>query len=377
MSDARALTSVLFVIPTLGTGGSERIVLSLCQQLKSRGFDPFVAAFRGGALQDSFTQAGITTYDLNRTGGIDIRLIWRLIRIIRKHQIHIINCHHFVALFYAFWASRLTRVPLMHTEHSKWEMEQLSGFWDRCFRFFLKRIDQITAVSPVSHQHLKDHYLLSSARLSLTLNGVDVDKYDQGKTKAYSRPTFGLNDSDPVLGCVGNLRTEKNQKLLLKTLQVLNDRGHRWQVVLVGDGPCRNELAQLANDLNVADQVFFLGSRDDAEKIYPLFDVYVLPSRYEGLPLTLLEAMSAGVPVIGTSVLGIREVIDHEKNGLLVHDDDPSDLALTMIVLNNDSSLKKTLTAHAREFVECRFSLERFVDSYEQLFNKITGRLTS
>jgi len=174
----RTYVPILFVLPTLGTGGSERVVLNLCLHL-GPDYVPIVAAFRDGPLRKDMSDVGIQVHVLNRRGGIDFMLIVKLARLIRIHQIKILNCHHFVSLFYAFWAACLTGIPIIHTEHSKWEMETLTPFWNWWFSFFLKRIDLVSAVSKITYAHIKEIYNVEEKRLALVLNGIDVNQYQE------------------------------------------------------------------------------------------------------------------------------------------------------------------------------------------------------
>ncbi len=119
---------VLFVLPTLGTGGSERVVFNLCLKAQPQYF-PVVAAFRDGALHEEMTKAGISCHVLNRRGGIDVSLIFKLLKLMRKYRVRLVNSHHFVSLFYAFWAARCLGLPVIHTSipSGKWNAGPPSG----------------------------------------------------------------------------------------------------------------------------------------------------------------------------------------------------------------------------------------------------------
>jgi len=347
---------VLFVLPTLGTGGSERVVFNLCLHLGPQ-YLPIVAAFRDGPLRKDMSDAGIQVHVLNRRGGIDFMLIVKLVRLIRIHQIKILNCHHFVSLFYAFWAACLTGIPIIYTEHSKWEMEALTPFWNWWFRF--------------TYAHIKEIYNVEEKRLALVLNGIDVNLFKKGREKTVSRKSLGLRPQDIVIGTVGNLRKEKNQELLIRALAIMKDMGRSFKALFVGDGPCRSDLEMLAAELKVDEEIIFLGTRRDVPHLYWLLDIYCLTSRFEGLPLTLLEAMAAEVPVIGTDVIGIREVISNNENGVLVPDNDPEELAKAILMLAESVTLRNTLAEHGRRLVCDQYNLTKFVRNYQRLFQRL------
>jgi glycosyltransferase involved in cell wall biosynthesis len=357
---------VLFVLPSLGTGGSERVVYNLCLNAAPH-FIPVVAAFRDGALRQEMQNSGIACHVLDRRGGIDISLIFKLRKIIANNGVRLVNSHHFVSLFYAFWAARTMRLPVMHTEHSKWEMEALSPFWNRCYRFFLKNIQMVNAVSAAAFQHLQKEYGLGESKAAYIPNGIDM-KLFRPQGGAGLRASMGIKETDLVIGTVGNLRPEKNQALLIRAAGLLKEWGFSSRIVVVGDGPCRAELEELAVSQGVKEEVKFLGTRTDAASLYAMFDVYSLSSRYEGMPLTVLEAMSAGVPVIGTKVLGIAEVIIHGENGLLVPDNDVAHLAAAIALLSGDQGLRKKIAGNGYRFVEENYLLQSSVNRYKSLF---------
>jgi glycosyltransferase involved in cell wall biosynthesis len=361
---------VLFVLPTLGTGGSERVVLNLCLNAAPQYF-PVVAAFRDGALRREMAAAGIRHHVLDRRGGIDVSLIYKLFRLMLHYRIRLVNSHHFVSLFYAFWAARLLGLPVMHTEHSKWEMEAHTPFWNGWFRFFLRNIEVVNAVSQASFAHLQRAYAMVGSKAVLTPNGIDMGRFAPVGDRIKLRESLGLKGDDLVVGTVGNLRREKNQALLIRALALLKEWGKHYRAVIVGDGPCRAELEELSVALDAAEDVVFLGTRNDVPSLYGAFDIYCLCSRYEGLPLTLLEAMSASVPVIGTEVLGVTEVISHEYNGLLVPDDSSSHLAAAIAVLATDPQLRQKLIANGLGYVRDNYLLERSVSRYKELFSSL------
>ena len=360
---------VLFVLPTLGTGGSERVVFNLCLHLGPQ-YLPIVTAFRDGPLRKDMSNAGIQVHVLNRRGGIDFMLIVKLVRLIRIHKIKILNSHHFVSLFYAFWVACLADIAIIHTEHSKWEMEALTPFWNCWLNFFLKRIDLVSAVSKITYAHIKEIYNVEEKRLALVLNGIDVNLFKKCRAKTVSRESIGLRPQDIVIGTVGNLRKEKNQGLLIRALAIMKDRGRSFKALFIGDGPCRSDLEILAAELKVDEKVIFLGTRRDVPHLYGLLDIYCLTSRFEGLPLTLLEAMAAGVPVIGTDVIGISEVISNNKNGLLVPDNDTEELTKAILMLAQNVNLRKAFAEAGRRLVCDRYDFKECVTHYERLFQR-------
>lgn len=364
--------AVLFVLPGLGTGGSERVVMNLCRDLPPS-FEPVVAAFTGGALVETLRQSGVAVYVLDRQGGIDWRLVPRLLAVVRRHHIQVINSHHFVSLFYSFWVAKWAGIALVHSEHSRWEMTRLPRFWNLCFRFFLPRVAMVTAVSRGAYDHLHGHYRLPKKRLALLINGVDVDLFRGVLPNPALRLQLGVRENERLIATVGNLRPEKNQALLIRAMACL-DPALAVKAVLIGDGECRSHLETLAHSLGVGERVIFAGTRHDTPQLYALMDIYTLTSRYEGLPLTLLEAMAAEVPIVATAVLGIEEVIADGYNGLLVKDDDAQALAAALSRLLNAPQLGVALAENGLKVVRRNYRYQNFVNGYAAIFRQVGGR---
>ncbi|MFC1524389.1 glycosyltransferase [Thermodesulfobacteriota bacterium] len=363
---------VLFILTSLETGGSERVVFNLCKRLDSR-FVPIVAGFRGGAIKKEMLDAGIVVYDLMRRDAIDFSLVGKIIKIIREHNIRIMNSHHLGTLFYAFWASCITRIPIIHTEHSKWESESLPYYWKLVYKIFLKKAAQVIAVSKAAYKHIGQVFHVSHDKLQYIPNGIDINIFKKRHADAATLLSYGIQEGDYVIGSVGNLRSEKNQELIIRAIARIREFGEsekKYKYLCVGGGVCEHQLKQLADELEVASQIHFLGTRADVPYLYRLFDVYCLPSRYEGMPLTILEAMASHVPVIGTNVLGIKELINHLENGILVEDNDPDELAKAIIKMEKNPQLSDSLARTGRQTVVSKYSLLENVKIHEEIFNK-------
>jgi glycosyltransferase involved in cell wall biosynthesis len=147
----------------------------------------------------------------------------------------------------------------------------------------------------------------------------------------------------------------------------------RLHLVLAGDGPCRTELEQLSRDLAVADRVHFLGHRLDAPDVMAMFDVYCLPSVYEGMPLSILEAWSAGKPVVATDVTGIRDIVIHDTNGILVPLNDPQALAEALRRVLGDRELSERIGREGQRFALEQCTMAGMVRQYEDLYEQVAG----
>jgi len=238
-------------------------------------------------------------------------------------------------------------------------------------------VNMMGAVSPAACEYMINRYGVNSDNVNPLQNGIDVDLFESGSERTVPRKALGLSRDDIILGTVGNFRSEKNQKLLVQALKLLNRRDPRFRAVFVGDGPCKAEVEKLSQTLGIEDAVLFLGTQNEIHRYYGLFDIYCLTSRYEGLPLTLIEAMASGVPTIGTDVLGIRDLIRHDENGILVPDDNPDELSKAILRLSQDLPLQQRIRKAARRIAREHYSLTAFVNNYVNRFGLLISGCNS
>jgi glycosyltransferase involved in cell wall biosynthesis len=177
-----------------------------------------------------------------------------------------------------------------------------------------------------------------------------------------------------VIGSVGSLHVRKGYQYLIEAVPLVLTELPGARFVLVGEGPERLRLEQLAAELGVAGRVQFLGQRTDVSAVLPEFDVFVLPSITEGMPNAVLEAMAAGIPVVASRVGGVPEIVQDGETGLLVEPESPSDLARSLVRLGRDAPLRLALTQRALAVVTSRFNPQREVDETEAVYFQLQQR---
>jgi glycosyltransferase involved in cell wall biosynthesis len=202
---------------------------------------------------------------------------------------------------------------------------------------------------------------------------VKVIEYGIDLTSLEDRGAQGLVDpgnSSPVIGTVGRLVPQKGHRHLLEALSQLKKRGMSFSLMIVGNGPLRSELESQVEELGLSGDVSFLGHREDVYDLLSSFDIFVLPSEFEGLPFALLEAMAARRPIIASDVDGIGDAIVDEENGLLVPSKDPGALAAALERLVGEDRLRQELGNNARSAV-ARFDLPRMIARTEELYESL------
>jgi glycosyltransferase involved in cell wall biosynthesis len=214
----------------------------------------------------------------------------------------------------------------------------------------------------------------SSVPVDVVVHGTDPRLVVRGAAaRDAGRAELGVPGGALVVGTVGNFTAKKDQATLLRAVAALPERGREVVLVLIGLGPLEDELRALAVELGIAGRVLFPGSRDDVFALLPAFDAFVLSSRFEGLPIALLEAMATGVAPVATRVGGIPEVVTDGVDGLLVAPADPEALAGALERLLSDDALRGRLGESARDRA-LAFDLANAVRRTEAIYAVALGR---
>ena len=230
-------------------------------------------------------------------------------------------------------------------------------------------------ISPSVTKALMKKFKIGHDKALTILNSVDLDRFKINIDINKKRTELGLNKSDKVIGIVGNLREQKNHENIIRAFSLIRKKIANSKLVIVGGGDREQALKGLAEELGIKESILFLGSRLDVNEIYHTFDVYCLCSRYEGLPLTILEAMCCKVPIVGTEVSGIEDVITHNYNGILVPPDNYKRLAKALIELLSDPFFSRKLSNSAYKYVFENHKKTIWIKKYEDLFkNMQVGR---
>jgi len=371
--------NILFVLPELKQGGAEKVVYSLIGKLDRLLFRPRIAWFHDKKYAPFDTLQDVPMFFINKKQGFDWKAIEFLARIIEKEKIDIINPHHFMPLLYSFYGSKIRhKRKLVYTEHSVWEAEKLTGVWRRIGKAMFSRSDAVIGVSPEVTEHLRKKYGLSAHKAFSIVNGIDTEFFTPGPKNGPLRYELGFDKSHILIGMVGNFRRVKNHEFLVRSFGRIAAEFSNVRLVLVGQGfpddpeGTEKEIKKLVQEMELSDQVRLLGYRKDVLDILQILDIFCLTSYREGLPLSAIEAMAAGLPVVGTQTDGIRVVVNPGRNGFLVTVNDEEELANALESLVSNQALRIEMGNAAREDAEKFFGLSRCADEYKHLFSSLS-----
>ena len=366
---------VVQVVLEAGRGGLEVMSADLALSLVQRGIRAVMLTLdAGGEQRDRLEAGGVAVVDLGGRRLRDPRYHWRVATALRSTGADVVHTHMFAPLLYSAGAHRLAGVSrLVHTEHSiEYLLDKPS--YQRPLRWLARASSSFVVLGERMREFYVEKIGIAPERVRVIPNGVVVKKED-ATNRQNARRELGLGE-EFVVGAVGRLAPEKNLGLLLRAFARTAQGGTPGTLVLIGDGAERQALETQSRELGIADRVRFTGWRKDVSAILPAFDAYALTSLAEGLPLALLEAMSAGVPVVSTAVGDIPEVIRNGVTGRLVQSGDEVAFADALDELRNQPELRQALARAARAQVVERYSRDAMVDAYLSAYG-ITAAGTS
>ena len=357
---------ILYLISELDVGGAEKSLFYLARGLSPRFGKPAVASLWGaGRVGGWLEDAGIEVIRLHaRRTGLFIAG-WELRRIIRARRFSLLHTFLYHANIVGRLAAIGTGVPVI----SSIRVTEV----DRPFRITIDRktIKHVAAETCVSEavRQWSIEQGLPAEKLVTIPNAVDCAAYEAPPGSI--RRELSLTPDARIVLFTGRLHRQKGPDVLLQASAILRERVPNAHVVLAGDGPLRAQLARKAAELGLADRFHLLGPRDDVPALLADADVLALPSRWEGMPNAVLEAMAARKPAVAADVGGCREVIAHGETGLLVPPTDPAALASAIERIFADRDLAARMGAAARQRAEREFSIEKMVSRNEDIYERV------
>ena len=367
---------LFYVIDSLDIGGAQRQLLELLRRLDRRRYQAAVCPLWPlMALEPDYQQTGWPIVKIHKKAHMDISITWRLAREMRAFQPHIVHTFLFTGNLWGRLAAALARTPaVISTQMSVIPKAKRLPYMALVDQVLAGVTDIMTFDSYKGQRECGLARIMGRPSLKVIHNGADLQVFEAHRFRAgilEMKRSLEIGENCVVLGNIARLTEQKGQEVLLRAASLLIREGRNLRVMLVGDGPKRSELESLADTLGIRDYVHFLGPRHDLPELLSLFDIFVLSSHWESLPVIVLEAMAMARPVVASDVAGVSEMVDHETTGLLVKAGEPQLLAdaLLRLMSNPESAVQMGLAGRAR--VEQDFSVERMVEETTALYDDL------
>jgi glycosyltransferase involved in cell wall biosynthesis len=365
------MISVLQFINGAARGGLEEHVLMLLRGFDRRRFKlHLVCPPALAAEMRADVPSDVELIPLYLEWPTQFAAIARFIRILRTRRVDVLHSHAFAASQAASPLGWLCRVPLIvETAHGREAWRK--GWRAKCYvdRLIAPFVDRYIAVSSANAEYLTDTKRYPARKISVIHPGSDLRKFTAAhQPPAGLKESFGFAPDDPLLLVVGRLEPQKGHRVLLNAMPEIQNQFPAVRLVVVGEGSLKNDLQAQAKALAVEDAVRFVGYWPDVRDWLALADLCVLPSFHEGLPVTPVEALAAGCPMVATAVDGTPEVVVHEKTGLTTPPGDAGALAKAVCRMLGSTEYRRDLAAAGRQWVLDRFSYGRMVERTEELY---------
>ena len=364
------MINALHVINTMQPGGAETLVARLCPALREEGVHASVAVMLGpGPVSASLPEQGVEVIDLSRGGRGDPRAPWKIMQAIRRTRAAIVHVHSPQASIAAHIATMLARVPIISTRHSVTDPKSQTAVYRFERLLTRRRTAGVVAVSDEMRDALLAQHLASPDRIHVHRNAVDLSRFAVSTRRPYPSDA-------PVLGTIGRLEPPKAHEVFLETIAALRPDMPGIRGVLVGDGSLRGALETRCKALGLDDVIDFAGAclPEDVPVWLSRFDAFLLTSRWEGLPVAMIEAAASGLPIVATDVGGVGEAIAGGEAGLLVPVDDVRALADAARALGSQPGLAAELGRRARDHAMREFDLRRLARQTADLYRSVLGQ---
>jgi glycosyltransferase involved in cell wall biosynthesis len=359
---------VAHIIDRLPADGAERLLVDVLKNRSSNFNYVVLCLIDGGELVEELQQMGLRVIVFKRHSKFDLSLLWRVALWLRKHKVAVVHTHLFTADSWGRTAALLARTPkIFNTVHS-------TNTWKNIIHRVVDNIlarfsTKVIACSHTVAQGLQQRDFISDKKIVTISNGIDFERFSTLKPTVMSEIKY-LREKTIKMALIGRLHPAKGHTDLLSVLAKLKQDGLNFHVFFVGEGELKNEIAEAISALDLHDYVSMLGFRRDIPNILANIDILLMPSRWEGLPITLLEAMAMAKPVLASAVGGIPDVISDGENGLLFKAGNEQELSKKLRNLLMSKDLREIYGNTAKNMVKKHYNAKVVAQKYEELYHK-------
>ncbi len=367
---ANRCPTICHVLHSLDVGGAELLAVQIAEQTLLDCRPVFLCLDEKGVLGERLEQQGMTVEVVGRKPGFDLPSVGRLRRFFEREEVDLVHAHQYGPFFYSSLARGVqVKFPILFTEHGRDYPDFRRTKRVIANRILLRRHDRVAAVGKHVKTALIENEGIAHGRIEVIYNGVEAGKFDAaGPRRAQVRRELGLRDSDVAIVQVARLNHLKDFGTAVHALAEVCSRNDCVRYVIIGEGERRRMIEAAVKRLGLQEKVQLLGLRHDVPRLLEGMDLFLLSSISEGIPLTVIEAMLAGLPGVATRVGGNSEVVVDGETGLLANPQDARDIAEKLLTLTDDESRRKKFGRCARERAMLMFQSTKMLESYSQLY---------
>lgn len=317
-------------------------------------------------LEKRLRRAGVSLWDLGKREGFDPSVIFGIDRLVRELRPHVVHTHLYVLRYVLPVLLRRAVPVVVHTVHNQAEYE--ADFLGRIVQRFAFRRKVIPVA--ISNQIARSVERVYGIQCNEVIpNCISLERFaGESADRNRWRERHGFSRDVVLLISAGRLEPQKDPLMLVRAFAAVGDPN--VHLLMLGDGSLQQEVTELVRSLKLEPRVHLLGKRDDVAQCLAASDIFVMASRWEGNPLTVMEAMASGLPVVGTAVGGVPDLVESGRHGILIPPGEPTALASSLELLCRNLEARRSMGAAARERANLRFSLPKMVGAYDALYHK-------
>jgi glycosyltransferase involved in cell wall biosynthesis len=367
---------ILQIINNIAWGGAGNLLINYVPSMKTQGHQIELLFLRKANCPHLkyFEEKGLKVTWLSENQLYNPLYIFKIRNFIKKGNFDIVHVHLFPALYYAGLAAYLGlgKAKLVFTEHNTTNTRMKKSYYRSIERFIYKKYDAITSITEQVEQNITKHLDGITMRYYLVNNGINFIKFNNDNLLQKQNLYLSYSKEHVLVVMVARFCKQKDHKTLIKAIALLPDNVH---LLLIGEGPLKQDMENLATDLHTDRRVHFLGVRNDVPDVLRLCDIGVLSSNWEGMPVSAIEIMAAGIPFVGSKVPGIQDFIEakNDNAGILFTHQNSEELAFCIDKLLYDKDYCKQIGTSGK-IRASEYSIEKTTNQYLSIYEKLKNQ---
>ena len=363
------MKKILYMIDTTGPGGAETLFIELSKKFME--VNMVLSIVHGpGWVENQLIKNNINHLKIERKGSFNIKFILQLIKIIKINKIDVIHAHLLRSSIYASIAGLITKTPVISTFHGLVDINETDNLLNKKI-FLLKKSSTIIAVSKKIKEYLINSTALTEQDIKIIANGIHL-KNSTITDKQSFRKKYNIPNNHTIIGCLGNIRPAKDYQTAIETMKILTQTNN--QVVLLIAGDTNNSLYEdylnLIKKFSLESHVKFIGFTEDPYNFLSNLDIFLMTSTSEGQPISLFQAMSQKLPIIGTEC-GIEDILNDGETAWLSPVKSPKSLTKNILSALEDSEESLRRATNAYEYVYANYNIETMFQNYNELYGQL------
>lgn len=364
-----ASVKVLHITFNMAIGGTEQVIRQIIENSDNDKLCHEILCIDGtvGPIGRELIEKGIHIACTQRQAGTDFKLIRYIRRLIKQRNIDVLHCHQYTPYFYGVLSALWTSTRVIFTEHGRFFPDRHNSKRRWVNPLLAMATDNITAISRSTANAVAEYEYIRRNKIQIIYNGIKQIEVGDSSRDCLLKE-LNLQPDFRYIGTVSRLEPIKNQTMMIHAFHIVKQKIPDLKLILIGDGAKMHDLKQLTEHLDLKDDVIFTGFIDNPQKYISLFEVFLLSSFSEGTSMTLLEAMSLSKPCVVTDVGGNAEVVAHQKNGLVVPDNDAEKFSQAILTLLEDESITHAFGEAGKEIFNNTFLAQKMVSDYQAMY---------